>query len=60
MTGLRVAAILAALGTPAVLAPVLVRARGRLPSIIRSLCGTFICLAPLAGLGGLLVLRHPP
>jgi len=53
MTALRAAAILTALGTPALLAPVLVRARSRIPTIIRSLCGMLICLAPLAAPWGL-------
>jgi hypothetical protein len=48
MTALRAAAILTALGTPAFLAPVLVRVRTRIPSIITKLCGTLICLVPLA------------
>jgi hypothetical protein len=45
---LRAAAILTALGTPALLAPVLVRAQTRIPTIIRRLCATSICLVPMA------------
>jgi hypothetical protein len=48
MMAMRAAAVLTALGTPAVLAPVLIRGRGRVPSILANLCGALICLAPLA------------
>jgi MBOAT, membrane-bound O-acyltransferase family len=47
MTAMRTAAILTALATPALFAPALVRARGRIPSIVKNLCGTLICLIPL-------------
>lgn len=53
MTVLRLAATLAALGTPALLAPRLVRIRSRLPAFSANLLGAIICLVPLAAPWGL-------
>jgi hypothetical protein len=48
MTVLRVVAIFAALTMPAVWAPILVRARRRMPAAAAHLLATLICLVPLA------------
>jgi hypothetical protein len=47
MTAIRVVAILSVLGTPAVFAPPLVRARGRIPRMPWGLLAVVICLIPL-------------
>ena len=47
MSVLREVGVLAALATPALLAPVLVRARACLPAIAAKLMGMLICLVPL-------------
>jgi MBOAT, membrane-bound O-acyltransferase family len=53
MTAIRAAAILAALATPAILAPALVRVRSCVPSIVSKWCATLVCLVPLGAPWGL-------
>ena len=47
MTSARIVGAVALLGVPAALAPLLVRAGGRIPNGVRRMCAAIICLAPL-------------
>jgi hypothetical protein len=59
MTAIRFVAVLTVLGSPAVFAPLLVRARGRIPRSVWRLFAVLVCLLPLAAPFGLVGIGGP-